>query len=126
MIAGLVAFLRDLIGRSDLGVAPETRWLRAVAHVLLGVVAGVAVSVAPPLAPWLLALWAASQAVQSARDGWSRRSLRDALEDTAWTAAGLWLGAITEPREPVVYGWSVAALGAALLIRGALLYARRP
>ncbi len=123
-LAGLKAFLVGF-GASDLAAAPEARWLRAVAHVLLGVVTGVAWSVHPPLLPWLLALWAAVQALQWGRDGWTRRSLRDVAEDTAWTLSGLWLGAITVPRDPLVWGWSVAALGVALVVRGALFSAPR-
>lgn len=119
-MSGLLAFLRGF-GASDLGATPEARWLRAVAHAYLGDVAGVAASAHPPLLPWLLGVWAAVQALQWRRDGWTRRGGRDVIEDTAWTLGGLWLGAITEPREPVVWGWSVAAMAVALIARGALL-----
>ncbi len=122
-LRGLKAFLTEF-GTSDLGATPGERWLRAVAHGFLGTVAGVASSAHPPLLPWLLALWGVVQLVQWARDGWTRRGLRDVIEDTAWTVAGLWLGAITAPRDPIVWGWSVAAMAVALVIRGALL-ARR-
>jgi hypothetical protein len=121
VIRGLVAFLGDF-GASDLAAPPQERWLRAVAHAFLGAVAGCAVGVAPALWPWLLAAWAAVQVRQWRRDGWSRAGLGDLACDTAWTLAGVWLGAITAPRVPAVWAWSVVALAAALVAYGARLW----
>lgn len=121
---GLLAFLAGFAS-SDVGAGPEARWLRHVAHVLLGDVAGVAAGAQSALWAPFLALWAAVQAVQWGRDGWSRRGLRDLLEDTGWTAAGLWLGLGVAPRDPGLWGWSIVALATALILRAALLHAPR-